>query len=379
MNHVALVLTGGPPKSIAKIMVTRRSRSLVDLGGKTLLNYIVSSIKELVDEVTVVYDDDNVVKALMDCDNCSSFRVEERGIRETICRAISRLEAENIITVIYGDIYADKEFYSMHIRRISIDPKVVLVSVTRPSIYKKGFTLVRQDDEGYVRAIGSGDLVVAGILSAKNSLLKQVLCKESKDMISFLQKMVSKERLRSIMWLGTWVDIDTPWDYLVAVQNELSKQRGLYIHEEAKVSDKAYIEPPVYVAKGVYVDANAVIKGPAYIGPDSLIGAHSFVRSGVLVQQNAVIGAYSEVKRSVVCRNARIGSHSYITDSIIGEEAELAPYTITQNIPYYDIPNEARILLSTSLPLEKIKIGAVFAARSKTKPHTVLKPGHEYA
>ena len=82
------------------------------------------------------------------------------------------------------------------------------------------------------------------------------------------------------------------------------------------------------------------------------------------------------MKRSIVYDSASVSSHCYIADSIVGEEARLAPYTITLNTPIEMLSNE--IILTTSYPLERVKVGAIIAARAQTKPHHVLRPAEVY-
>ncbi len=369
--HLLLVLTGGPAKGAEVIMARKRSRSLLQLPGRTLLEHIVSSVKELVDKVAVAYDDPQVASA---CRDCTAVPVTGNTPVAVVCQALGTLNPrdDDMVTVVYGDVYGDPELYRDHVIRASTAASTV-VTVVKPVVVRGSYLRLDVDEEGTPRAIGVGPYIYAGLLSASASKVK-ALCGKG-DLARFLADESSKGSLIAHIWPSLWIDIDTAWDYMVAVRLELQRLQGIYVSSEARVSERAELEPPVYVEPGARVDANAVIRGPAYISSESLIGAHSFVRSETMVLPRAVVGAYTEVKRSVVCRGARIGSHSYIADSVVGEEAELAPYTVTVNIAYGELDESTRVLLTTTHPLEKLKVGAIIGARYRGKPHTVLHPG----
>ncbi len=374
--HVAVVLTAGPPKDLGLIMAERRSRSLVKLPGRTLLEHIVRSVARMVDSVVVAYDDGRVA-GVCEAAGCRAVAVEPRGAVSSLCQAFSqlRLEDDDLVTVVYGDIYGEEELYRGHASEAEreLEP---LMTVVRPVIVRGSYLRVAVDEEGRVAAVGQGDYVYAGLLSAQARVLRRVC--EAGSLEAVLDELASRGRLVARAWLGVWVDLDTPWDYMVAVNYELSRLKGLHVSGEARISERAELEPPAVVEAGARIDANAVVRGPVYVGRGALVGAFSFVREATMVLDSSVVGAYSEVKRSVLCEGSYVGSHSYVADSVIGERASLAPYTVTRNLPYAELPEPARVLLTTTHPLERLKVGAVVAAGARTRPHAVLEPAELY-
>ena len=367
--HVALILTGGPSKQLGLILGGRRSRSLARLPGRTLLQHITESLRGVVDGVYVAYDDPEVPRH---CSGCTAVYAPVTGIGETLCYVEPRLglRPDDRVTLVYGDVYGEPELYAGHVRASEQEGER-LVTLVRPVIARGGYLRVRASEDGLVTEVGAGDLVFAGLATLEAGDLK-LFCQGGVDRA--LAQLASRGRLIARLWPSVWVDVDTPWDYAVAVRYELSKLTGLHVDSEARVSDRAELEPPVVIERGARIDSYAVVRGPAYISSGSLVGAHAFVRHGTFVQEAAVVGAYSEVKRSVIGARARIGSHCYIVDSVVGDEALVAPYTVTLNTPVGSLPEEVKQLMTTTHPLEGVKVGAVIAANARTRPHTVIEP-----
>jgi NDP-sugar pyrophosphorylase family protein len=374
--HIALVLTAGPAKEVGIIMSRPTSRSLLRLPGRTLLEHIISALTPHVDEIVVAYDDDQVPSLCREL-GCRALDVEPGGIIVSLCQAISKLmlSGDDMVTVVYGDVYGEPDLYKGHVAAAEqvLEP---LVTAVKPTIVRGGYLRLNVTEDGLVDNVGSGGYIFGGLVSLTAAQVND-LCKLA-SIERYFTLLASKGRLRARLWLSVWVDIDTPWDYMVAVRHELSRLHGLHISEGASVAESAELEPPLVVEAGARIDSNAVLRGPAYISQRALVGAFSFVRAGSMVLEGATIGAYTEVKRSIVCRGAYIGSHSYVADSIIGEYASLSPYTVTRNIPYTELP-QASVLLTTTHPLERLKVGAVVAANARTKPHSVLEPGAVYS
>jgi glucose-1-phosphate thymidylyltransferase len=372
----AVILAGGPPKKLAYVF-RGGSRSLLRFPRGYLLEKHIGEVRRYFDEFYVVSDDSAVEIVCGRIDGCRFVRQKSKGVEGAICDALAAIGShDEMVTIDYGDIYFGNGYLEGHMNSFlrSYEPTI---TVTQPFIKRKQYLNLDVDVvSSSVTAVSKGEYTFAGLLSAPASELYATLCAEGGSVGALIDKLARQNRLRAHLWLGEWVDIDTPWDYLLAVRLDLAKLNGVYIDDDAEVSDRAVIEPPAYIDARSRIDHYAVVKGPVYIGPRALIGAHSFIRSFTAVFEGATVGAYSEVKRSIVYAGAFVSSHCYIADSVIGEKAEVKPYTVTLNIPYSSVSRE--IIVTTSQPLEKLKIGAIIAAGSRTKPHMVIEPASVY-
>lgn len=370
----ALILAGGGPKGLKHVAGREGSRSLLSFPGGTLLDKHVREMLRYFDTVHVVSDDALVGDVCKDYGSkCVYIEQEGEGIEAAICSGLSGiLEKSARITVLYGDLYYAKGFIGSHLD-MAVNYSSV-VTVTRPLLIRGRYLRMDVDSARMkVSRVGDGPYTFAGLLTAPASSLQGV-CRGRRidDVIAGL----AGESLAANIWVGEWVDIDTPWDYMLAMRLELGKLHATRIHPSASIGRQVILEGPVVVEADATIDHNAVIKGPAYVGRGAFIGAHSFLRDRVAVMAGARIGAYSEVKRSIVYREAVVGSRSYIADSVVGYKARVAPCTLTLNTPFQRVSKE--ILLTSTYPVEGLKVGAVISAGAETEPMTVLRPASVY-
>lgn len=376
----ALLLAGGPAKDLKYVLGPDTSRSLLRFPGGSLLERSLEVLGGLLEEVHVVSDDSKVYQLCRQYSYCKFVLQQAPSVEGAVCSGLAKAypthSPEDYVAIVYGDIYYSKGFIESHITKFSslYEP---LITVTRPLLLRGQYLQLEVDPvTTLVESVGRGSYIFAGIITLSVETVRDSLCRQGKSMHSLIHEVAARKSLHALVWLGEWVDIDTPWDYLAATRLELGKLGKRIVSDSARLGQGVVLEGPVYIDDNAVIDHYAVIKGPAYIGRNTLIGAHSFVRNTVAVYDGAIVGAYSEVKRSIVYNEARIDSFSYIADSIIGYKAHVAPYTVTLNVPYEDISREIRIM--STHPVEGLKIGSVIAAGSKTRPHTIVKPASLY-
>ena len=112
--------------------------------------------------------------------------------------------------------------------------------------------------------------------------------------------------------LSVWAHLTHPWDILEAnrfVLDTWGPQLG-----KAEVRPGAYIEQPVAIGEG------------AILGPNCYIRAYSSIGAGCKVG-NAV-----EIKNSIIMQNSFVSHLSYVGDSIVGRDCNIAAGTIFANL-----------------------------------------------
>lgn len=374
----AIVLAGGPAKQIRYVLGRDGSRSLLRFLGRSLLDLILDSVLSVYESAYVVSDDPLVARVCRSREGCEFVEQRGRGIEAAICSGLAAAGRgdESLVTIVYGDVYSSKGFIESHGQRV-ISTYEPLLSVTRPLVLRGTYLRVDVDTvEGRITRVGEGPFIYAGLATLPARELRERLCNGGMSLASFIGGLASRGRLYAITWLGEWVDMDTPWDYLVATRLALSRLKGVYVAESASIGHGVVLEGNVYVDSDARVDHYAVVKGPAYIGRGVLVGVHSFVRGGTAIYDDSVVGAYTEVKRSLIYLESFVGSYSYIADSVVGHGARVQPYTITLNVPYRSVSGE--ILIMSTQPLESLKIGSVIAAGAATGPKEVIPAASLY-
>ena len=371
----AVILAGGPSKQLKHVLGYEGSRSLLRFPGRRLLEDLVAEAKRLYDDVVVVSDDRRVVEACT-YSGCVFAQQVGSGVESAICAGLSGLASDTYITIIYGDIYAAPGFIETHTAKLlsEYEPTITL---TRPIVLRGSFMRLSADPvSSTVEKVGEGAYVYAGLLSVHSQLLREKLCSSGWSIEKLVKHLAETRRLVANLWLGTWIDLDTVWDYLAAVRIDLEKLGKTAISPKAKIGRNVVIEGPVVIEENAVIDHGAVIKGPAYIGNGAFVGAHSFVRGGSALYNQARVGAFTEIKRSIVYDNGVVYSYSYIADSIIGAGAEVKPYTMTLNVPYEGL--EGEVVIMSTHPLEKLKVGAVVSAGVSTRYRDTLQPATIY-
>ena len=170
-----------------------------------------------------------------------------------------------------------------------------------------------------------------------------------------------------------WMPATYPWNLLDANEKLLDEiTSDVYATVEKGVT----IKGKVIVGKNTLLRSGTYIEGPAVIGENCDIGPNCFIRSYTSIGDNCRIGNAVEVKNSIIMNNTRIGHLTYIGDSVIGENVNLAAGFIIANLRHDDSEVKSMvkgILLGT----KRRKLGAIIADNVKTGIRTSIYPGRK--
>jgi len=168
-----------------------------------------------------------------------------------------------------------------------------------------------------------------------------------------------------------WMDIGRPWDLLGANERILS---NLEPQLKGTVESGAVVNGPVFLGDDAVIRSGSYIEGPAYIGEKSAIGPNCRVRPYTSIADEAHVGSSCEVKNSIVMAGSKVPHLSYVGDSVIGEQCNLAAGTITANIRLDEAPIRMRLkgkLTSSG----RRKLGAIIGDWVQTGVNTSIMPG----
>ncbi|KAF9618388.1 hypothetical protein IFM89_001111 [Coptis chinensis] len=122
-----------------------------------------------------------------------------------------------------------------------------------------------------------------------------------------VEKFVEKPKI----FVGFWMDIGQPRDYIIGLR--------LYLDSLRKKTSSKLARGP-HIVGNVLVDETAVIGEGCLIGPDVAIGPGCVVESGV------------RLSRCTVMRGARIKNHACISSSIIGWHSTVGQWARVENM-----------------------------------------------
>jgi glucose-1-phosphate thymidylyltransferase len=163
--------------------------------------------------------------------------------------------------------------------------------------------------------------VSTGIFSLTKGIFRYIRGNDLPDaMVSMIAAGV---RLKAVD-AEDWQDALYPWDLIRMNERLLC---GITPEKNGAVSKSAIIQGAVSIAKGATIGPYTVITGPVAIGKDTEIGAHCVVTSDTSIGARGNIEPFTYIGNALIMDDVSIGSHSRITDSVIGEGTKLGDHT----------------------------------------------------
>jgi bifunctional UDP-N-acetylglucosamine pyrophosphorylase/glucosamine-1-phosphate N-acetyltransferase len=193
------------------------------------------------------------------------------------------------------------------------------------------------------------------------------------ELTSSLQRLIDegKEVKAAAISREEWMDIGRPWDLLEANERVLM---NFTTQVKGTVEPGATIRGPVWLEESACVKSGCYIEGPVYIGEGSTVGPNSRIRPCSSIGNDVNVGASCEIKNSIIMSRTRVPHLSYVGDSIIGEDCNLAAGTITANIRLDEAIVKAKLkgkLLSSG----RRKLGTIMGDGVQTGINASLMPG----
>lgn len=128
------------------------------------------------------------------------------------------------------------------------------------------------------------------------------------------------------------------------------------------------------IGEGTKIDPYVVIEGPVIIGKNCTIRPFALIRPGTILGDNVVIGHATEVKNIIAFNDAKIASHVFIGDSILGKGARIGSGTIIGNRRFDQKTAKIKIQGKT-LDTNLEKYGGIFGDYSRLGANCASSPG----
>ena len=168
-----------------------------------------------------------------------------------------------------------------------------------------------------------------------------------------------------------WIDIGRPWELLDVNEHFL---KDLETDIQGEVEDGVTIHGPVVIGKNTIVRSGCYIMGPVYIGDNCDIGPNSFMRKYTSIGNHVSIGNAVELKNSIIMDNTNVNHLSYVGDSIIGSNCNIAAGSNIANLRFDD-ENVKIVVKNEKIDSGRRKMGVVFGDGVKTGINSSFNPG----
>lgn len=154
--------------------------------------------------------------------------------------------------------------------------------------------------------------------------------------------------------VSAWQPVGYPWDLLDINRLILEKTGSLIGNAEIKPG--AHIEAPVAIGDG------------------SVIGPNCFIRKFSSIGKNCRVGNAVEIKNSVIMDNSFVSHLSYVGDSIIGNNCNIAAGTIFANLRL-DEKSVKMVIKGEKTNSRRKKLGSVVGDNVKFGVNVTVMPG----
>lgn len=160
-----------------------------------------------------------------------------------------------------------------------------------------------------------------------------------------------------------WLALKGIKDFIIELGQTLGDdyqevKEHVWIHQDAKVFDSAYIGAPCIIGARTEVRHGAFIRGSALVGEDCVVG-------------NSV-----ELKNVIIFDSVQVPHYNYVGDSILGYKSHMGAGSITSNVK----SDKTLVVVKDRIHDESIetglkKMGAMLGDYVEVGCNSVLNPG----
>ncbi|MHA1950577.1 MAG: sugar phosphate nucleotidyltransferase [Candidatus Thorarchaeota archaeon] len=320
-----------------QLETTRRSKSMLMIAGKPVLQYIIDSLtengirdiiivvghgrEELIDHFQMGGDQDVRIRYVI--------QLKQEGVENAILTARNELEGEEQFLLVNGDVLVEPEMVERTLtnhKNMGADVSMLVTLVSNP----EQFGTVKIGSNGIVEKLVEkggperylSNYAVAGVSVFTTDILP-LLDNQSTMEKAFEQFIKDGRQVSAAVWEKEWAEFTWPWDILKANRIVMDRQllgKGSFIAESAQVHPTVVIEGSVHIDERSVIRPNTTLRGPIYIGKDVYVGNNSLVRDYSTLCDGVKIGYAVEIRNSMVFERVNVGRMTYLADSIIGAD-----------------------------------------------------------
>ncbi|MCE5299209.1 MAG: NTP transferase domain-containing protein [Methanoregulaceae archaeon] len=328
----AVILAAGEGKRL-RPLTRNRPKALIPVANNPIIDYPIRAlagcgIRDIV--VVVGYRKEHMIRYLERLD--TPVQIVEQ--KKQLGTADALLHAEPLVRddflVIPGDNYID----AGSIAKIR-DKKNALLVKEHP--YPSNFGVVLMKDSEVSCILEKPEhapsfTVSTGIFSLPRDFFSYI---KGNDLTDAVNEMIKQGGHLSAITADDWQDAVYPWDLLALNIKTLSK---ITPEKSGMIDRDVRIAGTVRIGRGATIGPFTTITGPVVIGENAGIGSHCCIGPQVSIGARVKIEPFTMLENALVMNDATIGSHSQVTESVIGEGSSLSDHTtVAPGIPMLEI------------------------------------------
>ncbi len=388
MKLKAIILSAGEGSRMSQLTLTK-PKTMLPVAGKPIIQYNIESLRDngITDILLIVRYKEEIVRNYFGDGSDFGVNISYKTQKDFLgtANAISYGEdfIDDSIIVLNGDIILDDEIIHEIIKKynyLSPDTLMLLTEVEDPSAFG-----VVEIENGNIKNIvekpkreeAPSNLVNAGIYIFNKDIFDKIRETEISERGEYeITDSVSLQIEDNKTVIGhktskDWIDVGRPWE-LIEVNEELIGKLKTEI--KGTVEAGAVIHGEVFLDEGSVIKAGVYIEGNVYIGKNCDIGPNSYIRGNTYFGDNVHVGNAVEIKNSIIMENTNVSHLSYVGDSVIGSNCNIAAGTNIANLRFDNATIKTKIK-NQKIDSGRRKLGAIIGDSVKTGINSSFSPG----
>lgn len=194
-------------------------------------------------------------------------------------------------------------------------------------------------------------------------------------MVKFDNLLSFDQTLRNLHEDRNWYEnLPIYIDFLLNIEQNINNiVRDHYISDNVIIESCTTIIPPVIILDNSRILSGVYIEGPSIIGTNCRVGPNCHIRKNNIILNNSIIGQGAEIKESIILDNCTISHFSYIGNSLIGKNVNIAAGVITA-VRRFD-NKDIQIKLGNNYNTKQKKFGAIIGDNVQLGIGVLIYPG----
>ena len=388
MKLKAIILSAGEGSRMRPLTLTK-PKTMLPVAGKPIIQYNIESLRDngITDILLIVRYKEEMVRNYFGDGSDFGVNIFYKTQKDFLgtANAISYGEdfIDDSIIVLNGDIILDDEIIHEIIKKynyLTPDTLMLLTEVEDPSAFG-----VVEIENGNIKSIvekpkreeAPSNLVNAGIYIFNKDIFDKIRKTEISERGEYeITDSVSLQIKDNKTVIGhktskDWIDVGRPWELIEVNEDLIGK---LKTEIKGTIEDGAFIHGEVFLDEGSVIKAGVYIEGNEYIGKNCDIGPNSYIRGNTYFGDNVHVGNAVEIKNSIIMENTNVSHLSYVGDSVIGSNCNIAAGTNIANLRFDNATIKTKIK-NQKIDSGRRKLGAIIGDSVKTGINSSFSPG----
>ena len=388
MKLKAIILSAGEGSRMRPLTLTK-PKTMLPVAGKPIIQYNIESLRDngITDILLIVRYKEEMVRNYFGDGSDFGVNIFYKTQKDFLgtANAISYGEdfIDDSIIVLNGDLILDDEIIHEIIKKynyLTPDTLMLLTEVEDPSAFG-----VVEIENGNIKSIvekpkreeAPSNLVNAGIYIFNKDIFDKIRKTEISERGEYeITDSVSLQIKDNKTVIGhktskDWIDVGRPWELIEVNEDLIGK---LKTEIKGTIEDGAFIHGEVFLDEGSVIKAGVYIEGNVYIGKNCDIGPNSYIRGNTYFGDNVHVGNAVEIKNSIIMENTNVSHLSYVGDSVIGSNCNIAAGTNIANLRFDNATIKTKIK-NQKIDSGRRKLGAIIGDSVKTGINSSFSPG----